>query len=466
MLQVDSTIEYIRKEGILSVEQLQKVIDEYEQSGQNIVNILKANGLIDDEQLAVATAINSGIEYLDLNPDMIDPMTAHLIGQDMANQYCMIPVKKEAGKLYMAMAEPLNIIARDQVEMRTGFEVVALAANPDAVRGAISNHFNVRSLTRQTIASMRLKEDIGGSKERKNESEIKKLNVSEDPITKLVSSIINGAIEADASDIHIEPSESEMRVRYRVDGLLREAIEIPSSVQHEVISHIKILGDMDISEHRVPQDGHITTMYNNNVYDLRISSLPSVVGEKIVIRILDKSNNKWALDDIVTNPDDNHKFRSLAKNPYGMILLTGPTGSGKTTTLYSLLQLLNTPQRNIVTVEDPVEYRLEGITQVQVKPVAGMSFSSALRSILRQDPDVILIGEIRDFETAEIAVSAALTGHLVLSTLHTNDAAGAISRLINIGIPPFLVSSALLGTAAQRLIRTNCPSCKQEYRLS
>jgi len=316
----------------------------------------------------------------------------------------------------------------------------------------------VQSVTRQTIASMRLKQDVG---KLKLGTELPV--VADDPTTKLVSSIITGAINAMASDIHIEPQKPDMRVRYRVDGLLRDVIDVPSSALREVVSHIKILADMDISERRVPQDGHIALKHDDKDYDLRVSSLPAIGGEKIVIRVLDKSINRWALDEIATSPDDNRKFRSLVKNPYGMLLLTGPTGCGKTTTLYSILRLLNTPEKNIVTVEDPVEYSLDGITQVQVKPVAGMIFASALRSILRQDPDIILVGEIRDLETAEMAVSAALTGHLVLSTLHTKDAAGAISRLINLGIPPFLVASALLGTAAQRLIRTTCPKCKQPY---
>ena len=257
-----------------------------------------------------------------------------------------------------------------------------------------------------------------------------------------------------------------MRVRYRIDGVLRSAVDVPASAQLEVVSHIKIMADMDISERRTPQDGHMAARHDGKEYDLRVSSLPAVGGEKIVIRILDKDVDKWLLDEIVTSPEDNKKFRSFVKNPHGMLLLTGPTGCGKTTTLYSILQLLNTPEKNIVTVEDPVEYRLDGITQVQVKPIAGRTFASALRSIVRQDPDIILVGEIRDFETAEIAISAALTGHLVLSTLHTNDAAGAISRLINLGVPPFLVASALLGTVAQRLIRITCPLCRQAYEPS
>jgi type IV pilus assembly protein PilB len=291
----------------------------------------------------------------------------------------------------------------------------------------------------------------------------KSKEVIDAPVTKLVSSIITGAINARASDIHIEPQELKVRVRYRIDGILRGAVDVPSSAQQEVISHVKILADMDIAEKRIPQDGHITMEHEDKEYDLRVSSLPTVTGEKIVIRLLDKSGEKWNLDRVVTDPRDNETMKSLLQNPYGMFLLTGPTGCGKTTTLYSALQLLNTPERNIVTIEDPVEYCLQGINQIQVNREAGLSFSEALRSVLRQDPDVVLVGEIRDPETAELAVSAALTGHLVLSTLHTNDAPGAVSRLINLGVQPFMVASALLGCVAQRLMRTCCPKCKTSY---
>jgi len=367
--------------------------------------------------------------------------------------------------LVIAMSSPLDLNIRDQIEMKTGYEVVPVAAMPNAIKQTIHYHFNVANVTKQAIVSMRLKEKPDKSA-RLGKDEEKSGKVADAPIAKLVSSIIRGAVNAQASDIHIEPQESDVKVRYRVDGILRGALNLPSSAQLEVVSHVKVMADMDISEKRVPQDGHMSVQHDGKDYDLRVSSLPAVGGEKIVIRILDKSANKWSLDTVVSCSDDNRKFRELVSNPYGMLLLTGPTGSGKTTTLYSVLQLVNTPERNIITVEDPVEYRLDGITQVQVRPVAGMTFALALRSILRQDPDVILIGEIRDLETAEIAISAALTGHLVLSTLHTNDAAGAISRLINIGIPPFLVSSALLGTVAQRLIRTSCSECRQSYKPS
>ncbi len=458
----DPIISALREE--IGDEKLVKaVIKKHTKSGQSIISILKEENLLGEEQLVKIIAAGNKIEFINLSPDMIDTIAAHMVTSQIANQHNLIPIKKVDNKLLVAMGDPLNLIVRDQIELRTGCKVVPMAATPSAIRGAIRHHFDVRNATRQAIASMRMKKRGDEDGPESAHSESKPLQVADDPVTKLVYSIITGAIDAKASDIHIEPQEPDTRVRYRVDGLLRDTLDVPASVQQEVVSHIKILADMDISERRLPQDGHIAMKHDNCNYDLRVSSLPAVGGEKIVIRILDKNVDRWSLEKIVTSPGNNATFRSLVKNPYGILLLTGPTGCGKTTTLYAILQLLNTPEKNIVTVEDPVEYRLDGITQVQVRPSAGRTFASALRSILRQDPDIVLIGEIRDYETAEIAVSAALTGHLVLSTLHTNDAAGAISRLINIGIPPFLIASALLGTVAQRLIRTTCPKCKQSY---
>jgi type IV pilus assembly protein PilB len=439
------------------------VIEKHSKSGQSIMSILKEENLLTEEQLTRVIATGNQIEFVNLSPDAVDPIAAHMVTSQIANQHNLIPVKKADNKLLVAMSDPLNLVVRDQIELRTGFKVIPLAATPGAIRSAIRHHFDVKNATRQAIASMRLNRRDGDEESESAEPEEQSLQTADDPVSKLVYSIITGAIDAKASDIHIEPQEPDTRIRYRVDGLLRNTLDVPASVQQEVVSHIKILSDMDISERRLPQDGHIAIVHDDCKYDLRVSSLPAVGGEKIVIRILDKNADRWSLEKIVSTPDNNEIFRSLAKNPYGMILLTGPTGSGKTTTLYAILQLLNRPEKNIVTVEDPVEYRLDGITQVQVRPSAGRTFASALRSILRQDPDIVLIGEIRDYETAEIAVSAALTGHLVLSTLHTNDAAGAISRLINIGIPPFLIASSLLGTVAQRLIRTICPKCKKTY---
>lgn len=456
-------ISFLADEKLLDESTLLSVIEEHEKTGKSLITILKKDNLLDEEQLTKAVASTSGIEFINLAPEMVEPMVAHLISYETASRHNVIPIKREGDKLCVAMSSPLNLSVRDQIEMKTGYKVIPVAATPTAVKHAIRYHFDVTNVTKQAIVSMRLQEGPDKSIQYEEPGAAK---VGDSPIAKLVSSIIGGAIDTRASDIHIEPQGSEIRVRYRIDGTLRFSLAVPSSVQQEMVSHIKIMADMDISEHRIPQDGHLTTIRDGNAYDLRISSLPGITGEKIVIRILDKDADRRSIDEIVSSPDDNQKLRSIVDNPYGMLLLTGPTGCGKTTTLYAILQLLNTLERNIVTVEDPVEYRLGGITQVQVSPVAGRTFGQALRSILRQDPDIILIGEIRDVETAEIGVSAALTGHLVLSTLHTNDAAGAISRLINFGIAPFLVASALLGTVAQRLMRVSCPHCRQAYKAS
>jgi type IV pilus assembly protein PilB len=461
----DPIISFLREEKVLGEEALQAVLAQHQQTGQSPLSILKAQHLLDEEQLTRVVAATNRIEFITLSPETVDPMVAHLVPHETATKHNLIPVKKEGDQLYVAMGSPLNLSIRDQIETNTGYKVVPMAATPSAIRQAVHYHFNVANVTKQAIVSMRFKKGAGSSQQ-PEQTQLKSPKVTEAPVTKLVSYMIGGAIDVRATDIHIEPQEPDMRVRYRIDGILRPAIDIPSSAQQEVISHIKIMAGMDISEKRVPQDGHMTTWHNDKAYDLRISSLPSICGEKIVIRVLDRDLQRWSLDGVVTDADDNRRFRSLVENPHGMILLTGPTGCGKSTTLYALLQLLNTPERNIVTVEDPVEYRLDGITQVQVHKAAGRTFSSALRSIVRQDPDIILVGEIRDLETAEIAISAALTGHLVLSTLHTNDAVGAISRLINLGMPAFLVASALLGAAAQRLMRKCCAKCKQVHEPS
>ncbi len=473
MNEYDSIIPFLLDEKVVSPEDLQPLLARHTETGESLLRLLQAGKLVNEEQLAKAVAAVNHFDFVTLAPEMIDPLVAHLISQEMANRHSLIPIRREGGRLVVAMSSPLDLRARDEVELKTGYQVVPVAATPQAVQQAIHFHFDVANVTKQAIASMRLKSqaDRGVHEEADPvvsaaatlDPGLSAKEASGDPITKLVASIIRGAIEARASDIHLEPQVSELRIRYRVDGMLRRAVDVPITAQPEVVSHIKILAQMDISEKRIPQDGHISLQHENRDYDLRVSSLPAVGGEKIVLRILDKNAVQWSLDEIVTSSQDNRRFRELVANPYGMLLLTGPTGSGKTTTLYSVLQLINTPQRNIVTVEDPVEYRLPGITQVQVRPAAGVTFASSLRSILRQDPDIILIGEIRDLETAEIAISAALTGHLVLSTLHTNDAAGAVSRLINIGIPRFLVASALLGAVAQRLIRTVCPRCRETY---
>ncbi len=465
MSYIDPIISVLQSEEVLGQSVLESVLDKQQDTGEAVVSILRRENLVDDEELVRIQAIAHNIEFVELSAETIDPMVAHLVSHKLASRYNVIPLKRDEQGLVVAMGNPLDLAARDEIEVKTGYSVIPVAASPAAISHVIQYHFDEANVTKQVVASMRLKGDSEGDSEETQKGP-RSCEGGDDPISKLVSSIVKGAITARASDIHIEPQTPDVRVRYRIDGTLRDTIRVPASVQPEMVSHIKIMSDMDISERRVPQDGHVTVSHDGREYDLRVSSLPSVGGEKIVMRILDKRVERWSFDKVIASADDNKTFRRLLGNPYGMLLLTGPTGSGKTTTLYSVLQLVNRPEKNIVTVEDPVEYRLNGITQVQVKPVAGMTFPKALRSILRQDPDIILIGEIRDRETAEIAVGSALTGHLVLSTLHTNDAAGAISRLINLGISPFLVGAAMLGSAAQRLVRTCCPKCKERYKAS
>ncbi len=459
----DPVITVLLDEDILDDQGVQKLLDQQGESGKSLISLLKSQELVNQDQLTKLAAVSNGIEFIELTSEMVDPVAVRLVSYDIARQHNLVPLRIEKGVLYVAMSSPLNLSARDAITTKTGYKVVPLGATREAVTQAIDLHFDVKSVTQQDIVTMRLK-DSGEADGKARKQKGKSANVAGAPVVRLVDSIITGGIDARSSDIHLEPQEPDMRVRYRIDGIMINALEVPVSAQREVISHIKILADMDISERRIPQDGHISIQHNGRDYDLRVSSLPSTGGEKIVLRILDASKGLQAIDQIITSQADYEKVNSLIAKPYGMILVTGPTGSGKTTTLYSIIQALNTPEKNIVTVEDPVEYRLNGITQVQVKPEINMTFASSLRSILRQDPDIVLIGEIRDLETAEIAVSAALTGHLVLSTLHTNDAAGAVSRLVNLGMAPFQVSSALLGVMAQRLARTICPKCKVSHK--
>jgi type IV pilus assembly protein PilB len=459
----DPVLTILLQEGKLSSKQAEEICARSLESGKSTLQVLRQEGLIDQDHITRLTAQINNIEFVNLSADMVDPMAVQLVSREVARQYHLIPVRIDNGTLYVAMHSPLNLSIRDQIASKTGYRVVPLAATFDAIKQAINHFFNVQSITRQDIVSMRLKGFAGRSEKR---YEIKATSENESPVVRLVDSVITSAVDIHASDVHIEPQEPDMKVRYRVDGVLIDALDIPASVQKEVISHIKILAEMDISEKRLPQDGHITLVHNDRDYDLRVSSLPATGGEKIVIRILDSATGLKKLSQIVTSPVELEQFQRLIQSPYGIILLTGPTGCGKTTTLYSLLQELNKPDRNIVTVENPVEYRLKGLTQVQVNSGIGMTFASSLRSILRQDPDIILIGEIRDDETAEIAVTAAQTGHLVLSTLHTNTAVGALARLYSLEIPPFHVASALLGVVAQRLVRALCPRCKQLYAAS
>ncbi|HPY76299.1 MAG TPA: GspE/PulE family protein [Anaerohalosphaeraceae bacterium] len=457
--QNQTVVEVLRQERILSDEQIEDLLSLQAQTGHSLVHLLREKEWIEEDQLTRLTALSNGIDYIELTPEMVDPVAMKLVPLEAARRHVLIPLRIEQDCLLVAMSSPLNLSVREMITTRTGYRVRPVAAGAEAIRRALQNHFNVESLSRQDIVAMRLQNKPG--QEKKSQSiRNQSIKSADAPVVRLVETILTGGIENRASDIHLEPQQPDMKVRYRIDGLLQDALQVPSSAERQVISHIKILADMDISEKRLPQDGHISMVHGGKLYDLRISSLPAVGGEKIVIRILDTETGLQALEDLVSRPEDLQKFKTLLDNPHGMILLTGPTGCGKTTTLYSMIRSLHRVEHNIVTVEDPVEYQIPGITQVQVKPDIHLTFASCLRSILRQDPDIILVGEIRDEETAEIAVSASLTGHLVLSTLHTNNAVGVVSRLVNLEIPAYQAASALLGVVSQRLVRTLCHRCR------
>ena len=456
--------ELLVKQGVISDEDLQSALKRQKLTGASMVKALTEEGLVSEDDLNRAVAATHGIEFISLKPDEVDLAAAHLVPERVVRRYNAIPVRMEGNRLFVAMESPLDLAARDEIALLTGYAVVPLATTRRELAQAVAHHFSVAEATKQEIVDIRLQEIKTGGGEPRAAIQKEPVEGLQGAVVRLVHSIISGAINARASDIHIEPQDPETRVRYRVDGILHDIMNIPKNVEQALVSRVKIQADLDISERRRPQDGHISVRDNTRDYDLRVSTVPTVSGEKVVMRILDKGSTSVKFEQMGLSAEDRQKLESLIAHPYGMILLTGPTGSGKTTTLYAVLRdRLNSTTRNIITIEDPVEYRLPGINQIQVDPSADMSFARGLRTILRQDPDIIMVGEIRDRETAEIAVHAALTGHLVFSTLHTNDAAGAVTRLTEMGVPPFLIASSVLGAVAQRLLRTICPDCKEQY---
>jgi len=404
------------------------------------------------------------IPPIDLSKYKIDPAVAKLIPEKIAERYNLIPISKIANTLTIAMSDPTDVLALDDVKTiaaRTAENVDIVISPENDIKDALAKVYGTRVEDMAQIIK-----DVGDDRVEVLEEE--RLDVSEitaesqkAPIVKIVSLILNEALRNRASDIHIEPCERDLRVRYRIDGALREALRLPKKNQNAVIARLKIMSKLDITETRIPQDGRFKIKLGQREIDFRVSILPITFGNKIVLRALDKTNLSIGLDKLGFLPEPLAAFKNALERPFGMILLTGPTGSGKSTTLYSIINQINKPEVNIVTIEEPVEYELEGITQIQVNSEIGLTFASGLRSILRQNPDVVMVGEIRDFETADIAIKASLTGQLVLSTLHTNDAIGAITRLIDMGVEPFLVSASLILAAAQRLCRKICPRCKE-----
>ncbi|MFH1093822.1 MAG: ATPase, T2SS/T4P/T4SS family [Candidatus Omnitrophota bacterium] len=450
--------EYLVEKGLVNSDQVQKALDAQKKAGSRLGQTLIELGYIKEEELIVVLAQQLGLAHIDILSYGLKPAVVKLIPEQVARRYELIALEKVANNLTIAMADPLNVFAIDEVQLLTSCMIEPVICSRQALFKVFDRCYKEtegqpKEDTSSYEAPHRFAQD---SKEQMP-------LIAGKEIIELVDEIVRLCVEERATDIHIEPDEEEMRVRCRVDGFLREFKTYPKDVQLPLTSRIKVLAGLDISEKRVPQDGRFQFELNDRNLDLRVSTLPTVLGEKIVMRVLDKAMVIMEMDKLGFLPHDQEKFEKLIRRPYGMILVTGPTSSGKTTTLYSALSTINTIEKNILTVEDPVEYRLKMINQVQINPRAGLTFAAGLRSFLRQDPNVIMIGEIRDLETAEIAIQSALTGHLVLSTIHTNDAPSTITRLIDMKIDAFLVASAVSGILAQRLIRTICENCKEAY---
>ena len=457
------------EDGLLLPGQLDEAMQLQKKQGGRLLKILTDNKYVTEQDMVISMGRCLDTPPINLSKMRIPEEVMNIVPKEMARAYKLVPVCKLGSKLFVAMADPLNVLALDDLRQRTKLDVFPMITTETCVIEALSGVSQSSATMDQVLrhaAESAAADTVEEVKVTKQEIDLDQMAVdSEDaPVVKIVNLILVQAIKEKASDIHIEPFEKEIKLRYRVDGALIEATSPPKALQMPIASRIKILAGLDIAERHLPQDGRFRIRVSGKEVDLRISMLPTVYGEKIVIRLLDKGALGGSIDNMGLDDYTLGIFKKAIDAPHGMILVTGPTGSGKTTTLYTILSELNNPIYNIVTVEDPVEYQLMGINQVAVKADIGMGFSEALRSILRQDPDIVMIGEIRDNETADIAVKAALTGHQVLSTLHTNDAAGAITRLDDMGIEPFLISSSVILACAQRLVRRICPNCKEEFQ--
>ncbi|HUG74262.1 MAG TPA: ATPase, T2SS/T4P/T4SS family [Acidimicrobiia bacterium] len=439
--------------GLVTEQDVDNATERQAETGESLIDALVDDSALDEASLVRAMADYMGLDYVNLADAVVDPAAVALVPDSLARRATVIPIGFEGEDLVLAMADPANVLVIDDVRALTGRRVIVRVASRSDIQAALGWHhhdepddFDIAEL----VPGDADLEDLGAIE----------AAVEEAPVVKLVSTLITRAVNERASDIHVEPGAKDLRIRFRIDGVLHEVMTTPRSVANAVVSRLKIMGDLDIAERRVPQDGRISIRAAGRAIDLRVATLPGIYGEKVVLRILDTADTVLNLPDLGFLPHTLEPFERSFRRPHGLILVTGPTGSGKTTTLYAALEQLNSAEKNIITVEDPVEYRLAGVNQVQVNRKAGLLFATALKSILRSDPDIILIGEVRDVETAKIAVESALTGHLVLSTLHTNDAASSIGRLIDMGVEPFLVSSALDSVLAQRLARKLCDRCK------
>jgi type IV pilus assembly protein PilB len=453
--------ELLVEKGYITTGVLQTALQEQTSTGKRLGSILFDNGFITEDQLLEVTSERLGIPRVTLSSMVIAPFVTQKIPAETARRYTVLPIFLIGNTLTLAMADPLNIIAIDEIKYQTGCDIKRAVAKSSEIKQAIDQYYSVADS---------LHEIMGGQKTEELVEEIETITQqreeAQSPIIKLVNLIVSKAVNEGASDIHIEPEETSLRIRYRISGIMREEASPSKTMQNEIISRIKIAADMDVSEKRLPQDGRFAMKVDGISIDLRVSTLPTIHGEKIVIRVLDRRNLLFSFEQLGFRPALQEAWNSVIRKPEGIVLISGPTSSGKTSTLYATLQSINSVEKNIVTVEDPVEYSLSLINQIQINEKAGLTFPISLRSILRQNPDIIMIGEIRDRETAQMAIRSALTGHLVFSTIHTNDAPSAVTRLVDMGVEPYLVSAAVKGVLAQRLVRLNCPHCLEEYKPS
>lgn len=453
--------------GTITEEELNRGLALQKGTKDRLGTVLIKNGIITEDDLIEALQMQLGIEFIDLTKVNIPIEMAQAVPKNIAKQYQVVPVKIVKGELYLAMSDPLNFYAIEEVRKAVRKKVVPMVATLSAVEHAIQVLYGNEGAAK-AIEEMKREAATGNEAAVQADSSFVANQLGEEsansaPTIRLVNSIIERAITERASDIHLEPHETELRVRMRIDGMMRDILTVPRNLQGSVISRLKIMSGMDIAERRIPQDGRFNVVIKNKNIDLRISTLPTVYGEKIVARLLDKSSGTLSKEAIGLEGADLEKYEKMIHCRSGVILLVGPTGSGKSTTMYTMIDELNTREVNLVTLEDPVEYNIDGVNQVQINEKTGMTFANGLRAILRQDPDIIAVGEIRDGETAEIAMRAAITGHVVLSTVHTNDAVGTVDRLKDIGVEPYLISSALRGVISQRLVRRICPKCRKPY---
>lgn len=466
--------DFLVERGVIAPEQLRKAIQEQKQKGdrleQTIVRLKYAEG----EPVLKSLAEYFNLPYVDLDTYIIDEEITKIIPEEMAIRHTLIPIFKIGNTLTIALSDPLNIHALDEVKNRAKTDLEIVVSTEEKIKKAIERHYRGASSTalETTLRQFTGQSVSGVSTEPTDYRKTYDLSVKEPlpgitedaPASKLFDLVMIQAIKDRASDIHIEPDEKALRIRLRIDGFLYEFLTLPKQVHPSLTSRIKVLAEMDIAETRLPQDGNLNVKLDNRAFEIRVSTFPTIYGENVVLRILDQTSSLMKLEDLGFTEDMLIRYKQLIKKPNGIILVTGPTGSGKTTTLYASLNMINSLEKNIITIEDPVEYRLALIRQTQVNLKAGITFAKGLRSILRQDPDVVMVGEIRDLETAEVTVQAALTGHMVVSTLHTNDAPEAITRLKDIGVEPYLISSSVIGVLAQRLIRNICPQCRVSYQ--